>query len=210
MNKITKLFIDVDDTIIPSGEIICSLYNDKYKYHTDFKEAKFEECHIWTMTDVCPLLDQETMKDMFESDEFYEKAILFDGIKEMIDDFHFNVGLDIIFCSRGTPKNIAKKLKWIEKQFPYSTQLPIVGDWFKPIDKDMINMSGGIMIDDKKSNLDNCNAEHRILASYDGNFKKDWNINFEGFRADSVDNLRWIIGLILTERGYEENKNKSK
>lgn len=196
MSKITKLFLDIDDTIIPTGNIICEIYNDKFKNHINFKEAKFEDIKKWDMTDSCSLLTQDIMKDIFNSSDFFDRAHLFVGVKEMIDHF-YSVGLDIIFVSRGTPENISMKLKWISKLFPYSTQIPIVGAWDKEIDKDMINMVGGTFVDDKVSNLNSSNADKKILISVDGIFDKDWNKGWEGLKADSIDNLSWIISMIL-------------
>ena len=195
MNKIKNIAFDLDGVLWSAGDAVSLIYNNEFKNR---KEADFSKCLRWDMKDIMPLATMEWMEEVFNSSEFFDNVVLFDGIKELIYNLH-DKGYNILFVSRCGVKNARYKLSYLDKIFPFAIHLPVVASWDSILDKDLINLKNSIFIDDKKSNLDSSNADYKILFNEHGNYEVEWAKGWEGFRADSVDNLEWIIALILEQ-----------
>jgi len=204
MSKIDRVIFDFDGCIGSSGDAICQLYNLMYHDHPDFEDAKFENCKQYDMTDVCPLLNAERIEKLFASSDFWDYFVMFDGIKELIDEL-YNDGYDILFASRGTSNNIRHKTRYLTKHFPYATQIPLIGKWDKKISKSMINMENSIFIDDSVDNLFDSDATEKILFNEHGNFNLEWNKGWGEASASTINELRMHIYLILERYKYDHN-----
>lgn len=193
-----KVFLDFDGTLVNSGETICKIYNEKYKpKENGIKAADFKKCRDWPMSDVCPFMSYKELQQIFASGKFFEEIKFFEGMKEGIGDLH-RKGVDITIVSRGDDLNIMRKIIFISEALPYVTQIPVIAEWDKEIDKGCVNMSGGIFVDDKLSNILSSNAKHTILFNEYNKFDLDWNKgDYNGRKAHNSISLFNTINSLL-------------
>lgn len=196
MSKLKSIAFDLDGVLWSAGDVVAEMYNEKYSNHSNFTKADFSKCLRWDMSDTMPLANSEWMEEVFNSSDFFDRIVLFDGIEDMINRLH-EIGNRIVFVSRCGIKNARYKLSFLNKKFPYAIHLPVIADWNTMLDKDWINLKDCCFIDDKKSNLESSNATHKILFNEHGNYDVDWAKGWKGLKADSIDNLSWIISMIL-------------
>lgn len=160
----TDLFLDFDNTITSSSERICQMYNNKYKHHPNFKEAKWWETNQYNMLDVCTLATLEEIKDMFCKPEFFEGLEFINGnTYEVLQEV--NEKYNIIICSIGRRKNIAYKSLWLEDNLPFIENDIFVNNGTCVMSKEIVNMqvNPSIFIDDVISNLDSANADFSFI-----------------------------------------------
>lgn len=167
------LFIDFDNTIVNSTKAFCDIYNLRYYNHPNFIKADWQKSYLYNFSDVCPLLkNKEEVENIFCSETFF-------NILEFINNNTFNVieelsyKYKIIIPSIGWPKNISLKSLWIENKLPMIKEFILINNGDCSMDKRIIDMSGGIIIDDVASNL-NCNAERKICFGYKHDKNEEW------------------------------------
>lgn len=181
-----KLFLDVDSTIIDSIKAYCHTYNQAFKYHPNFIEAKWWLVENWDLRDQCPLV--LNVNDMFASETFFDYAEFINGnTKEIIEELcnKYNV----ITCSIGTIRNIQLKLDWLNENIPcIKNHIMLIKD-INTMSKETVNMQDSIFVDDVKSNLDSSNAMAKICFGDTYNWNKDWT----GLRAINWSDIGGIL-----------------
>ncbi len=199
--KLRGVVLDFDGTMVPSGEIICDMYNVEYANHPDFAEAKFENCMEYYMKDVCPLLTLDKMAEFFGSSEFFERAYLYNGVKDFIETVQ-RLGLNVFISSFGNVPNITKKVPYLNEINDELIYKNTIAPWGVKIEKDW-NMEGCVFVDDKTSNLDESNATYKVLYDNDGCFERDWNIDHTGkgytLACDYSVIMRMVINILAEE-----------
>ena len=82
---------------------------------------------------------------------------------------------EIIICTTGTPKNLAHKLNYVSKDFPFASFLPIYLKDSNGVGKSIIDMEDSIFVDDHIDNLKSSNAKYKILFKEENNHPKaEW------------------------------------
>ena len=162
MEKI-KLFLDFDSTIVDSVGAYVRTYNQIFKNHPDFKMGN-TNVKQYNMKDQCPLI--EYPNDIFSSKNFFNNLKFIN--KNTLDILNIlSLKFDIRICTIGTPNNISLKTKWISDKIPFIKQFYLLCNNFEDkkciMDKSIIDMSGGIFIDDIFENLDSSNAEYKFI-----------------------------------------------
>lgn len=188
MNKI-NLFLDIDNTITQSTKAFCSLYNDIYKYHKDFKQANWEKVNKWDFTDECPLC--ENVELMFADKRFFNRLNFIDkNMKETL--FNLDKKYNITLVSIGTYGNIALKSIWVAQNIPFIKNSIFIINKGCKMDKSIIKMTeDDILIDDHQDNLFSSSAGTKICFADLG--KKEWNEKWDGlFVNNSLDLLKII------------------
>jgi 5'(3')-deoxyribonucleotidase len=164
MNK-RNLFIDFDGTIANSIKAYCEYYRIMYRQIPDHTKVK-----RYNLSDQCPLVPLKEVNNIFGSQLFFDCLELmpnaFDVVKKLKDKFN------IILCSIGTFKNISYKSLWIEKHLPFIEDAILIRNKNCNMDKSIIDMNSGIIVDDVGENLATSNADIKIL--FDNDF--EWNI----------------------------------
>jgi 5'(3')-deoxyribonucleotidase len=188
-----NLFVDFDGVITNSVAAYCDAYNTINYEKDNFVPADYALVNRYDLSDQCPLVNtQDKVREIFASYEFWTWLTFMDGAKEtlkMLSD-KFNV----IICSIGTNINLSRKAKWIDRYLPFINSCVLINNANNFMDKSIVNMSDGILIDDVASNLTSSNAKHKIC------FGKiyPWNENLpEGYlRAKNWIEVEKIIGEI--------------
>lgn len=176
------LYIDFDSTLVMSDKAFARIYNETFKDHPEFVEAKWYEHKDWDYSHICPLLQtccedpRETLRDYYSSKEFFDYLEFFPDAKEVVEKLleQYN----IIICTSAVPKNAARKVLWIEEHLPNVDEILI-----------LINKSGqghgksrvpmmepdAIFIDDHPINLKSTKASSKYLfRSHETEYSLDW------------------------------------
>lgn len=172
-----KIFLDCDGCVIDTTGALADYYNEHYHTEEWFIEADGDRISKWNAIDEMPLMNGK-IEHIFESDFFWENVRLKKGAQQTIKHFVDDAN-EVYFLSIGSSTNIAKKTKFLKEHFPFvHRHIMLVQNKFLKMDKSIIDMSGGILIDDHINNLLTCNAEHKILFKDLG--EKEWNQIPEG------------------------------
>ena len=158
MNR--RIFLDFDNTICNSSQAFCRSYNYLYKDKPNFKLADWTKVEVYNFKDQCPLV--ENVNIIFESDEFWNSIDFINSntyeILEKLNEYY-----EIIICSIGTPKNLARKSLWINKNLPFVNNYVLLNNGTNIMDKSIVDMSNSIIVDDVTKNLDSSNAKVKII-----------------------------------------------
>ena len=176
----TKLFIDVDGVVLNPNDIICKLYNVHFQMHNDFIPAIGNKVSHWDYREQCPLAHKgehftsDIISYWFGCDEFWELADKYEPMENSRNIIKLlSYQYDIIFCSIGSDDNISKKALWLKKYFNgYKRILLATPDC--NISKSLVDMSDGIFLDDKMSNLESSNAKYKFAFGEVFEWNKYW------------------------------------
>lgn len=172
MGKI-KLFVDFDSVIVNTNKAFCDYYNRHYRHKKGYVFADHNACAVWNFHDVCPLAKNDVneifgKKELFDLLEIYRFA--YKTLEDLSNDY------EVIVVSLGTFSNISLKATWIKENLPFIKEVVMIGKNEEVImNKSVVNMKGGIFIDDVKSNLDSSNADRKILYGKKFKWNEDWN-----------------------------------
>ncbi len=180
----TDLYIDFDSTIVNSDKAVCKIYNDKYSWHKDFIEAKWENHSDWTYSCICPLVHKleddpiGKLKEFYASDEFFDSLEFYDDAKRVIS--LLTEKYKVIICTSAFPMNASKKVLWIEENLPQVDEIIILIDKAKNgYGKSRVAMmeQNSIFIDDHPENLKSTKAQSKYLFKIK---QKSYNANWDG------------------------------
>jgi len=171
-----KLFLDFDNTIVNSTKAFCDIYNLRYYNHPNFIKADWEKSYLYNFEDVCPLLKtKEEVENIFCSETFFRSLEFIDN--NTIDVIaELNNKYQIIITSIGWPLNISLKSLWIENELPMIKEFILINNGDCSMDKGIIDMSKGVILDDVESNLISSNADLKVCFGY----RHDKNENWQG------------------------------
>jgi len=168
MNK-QKIFMDFDGTIINSIKAFCYVYNNiKYPSHPEFRPAEWSLVERYDAKCQCPLV--ENVLELFEHPLFFKSAEFLNGnTYEVLEQL--NEKYDVILTSIGTFNNLSMKALWIKENLPFIKQCILLNNGANTMNKGIVNMQGGIIVDDVLSNLESSNADIKIIMGDE----YDWN-----------------------------------
>lgn len=165
-----NIYVDADDTIIESSKTVIQIINERY----DIQPPKtFDNLRNWNYTCIYPGMTGEEVEEIYSSPEFFARVKpnpeFLKVYKKHKNNFNF------IVVTKGQKRNLDLKEKWFKENFP---DMFFVGIEFTPdepqgFDKSVIDMTGGIQIDDRTDALLGTKAECKILLKNGKNFK--WN-----------------------------------
>ena len=166
-----KLFIDFDNTIVNTTKAFVDYYNTTFDF--DNKQLKEEEIIYYNFErfvdkDLC--LD---IKKVFERPKFYDQLKVYPGVLWALNELNKSGLFEIILVSNCTVRSMQLKLQWL-------TNMDMLRffDKFILLDngmshgKSLINMEGGILIDDHKLNHITSNAKYHF--AYKHNPRAEW------------------------------------
>ena len=166
-----KFFIDFDNTIIDTTDAFCSVYNELYCDHLNFKTAEPDLVNVYNFSDQCPLV--KNVLDIFEHPLFFKFAsFINDNTCKVLEEL--SVKYKLIICSIGTPKNLAYKARWLEEKLPFIKDYVLISNPVCKMNKSIVNMEGAVFLDDIPSNLYSSNAERKILFGKRYSWNKEW------------------------------------
>lgn len=176
-----KLFVDFDSVLVDTNKSFCDYYNTYYRHREGFKLADHNKCEVWNFYDTCPLAKDDVNK-IFGDKRLFDRLDLYPHAYRVL--LKLSKQYEIIIVSIGTFDNISNKNIWIKKHLPFIKEaIMLCKDNEVIMDKSVVDMTGGVFIDDIKSNLDSTNAERKILfgkkfiwnEEWKGEYCIDWN-----------------------------------
>jgi len=165
------IFLDWDNTLYNSTKAMTKLYNKIYNDDADYKEIK-----TWNATNFKYIRNSEQIERLFLDEEMYQEDMFYDGALKFINDYYSN----IVIVTVGRVDNLYHKSKLKNKLFPKVKLIGLENNDIYTLSKGLINMSGGIFVDDKADYLHQSNAEVKILFDPMG---YEWNEGYTGLRA---------------------------
>lgn len=150
-----KLFIDFDNTIANSSEVIVDMLNE----HFD-KNENFEKLRKYDFSDLFPECSYWDIEKFFNSDEMFERLKIFPNMIETVDafkDFFDEVSIVTI----GTKDNLENKKRFLKENNLELTFYGIENNGRS--DKSSVDMHNGVFIDDHIGCLHSSNAKIKIL-----------------------------------------------
>jgi 5'(3')-deoxyribonucleotidase len=181
-----KIFMDIDGTIINSYKALCYVYNNTYSNHKDFKPAQWYLIERYDAKCQCPLISN--ILELFDNPLFFENAEFlcgntYDVLKKVNEKY------DVIPTSIGTFTNLSMKAKWIRDNIPFIKQCILLNNGANTMNKGIVNMKGGIIVDDVLSNLESSNADFKIIMGDE----YEWNKSDKYVRCYNFADLERIL-----------------
>lgn len=150
-----KLFIDFDNTIANSSEVIVDMLNEHFGKHENFEKLRkydfsdlFPECSYWDI------------EKFFNSDEMFERLKIFPNMIETVDTFK-DFFDEISIVTIGTKDNLENKKRFLKENNLELTFYGIENNGRS--DKSSVDMHNGVFIDDHIGCLHSSNAKIKIL-----------------------------------------------
>ena len=155
--------------IVDTIAAIVELYNDDFQYYKKFKKIYPEDIDTWDFKE-CSCASTKFIDTYFNTKRFFDHLKFMPGAYNSI--MLLARKYDVYIVSHGYSPNLKLKKIWIKNNLPFDIEL-IGVNLKKYSDKACIDMSDGIFIDDKLSNIKSSNAKKNIL------FGKEysWNID---------------------------------
>jgi hypothetical protein len=166
---INKIYLDADGVIIQSVKAMVKLIKDKYG-------IDLEPCEVinWNFHDD---LSSKQVEDLFSDESFFDIVELYDGLFDFIKR-HTD---KITIITKGNSRNLELKgLLFEEYGF---NEVKYIG---LPLNKSKgcVDMSGALFIDDCVTNLNESNADIKILFR-EFNNNADWQRGWSGLEMRS-------------------------
>lgn len=150
-----KLFIDFDNTIANSSEVIVDMLNE----HFD-KNENFEKLRKYDFSDLFPECSYWDIEKFFNSDEMFERLKIFPNMVETVDAFK-DFFDEISIVTIGTKDNLENKKRFLKENNLELTFYGIENNGRS--DKSSVDMHNGVFIDDHIGCLHSSNAKIKIL-----------------------------------------------
>lgn len=150
-----KLFIDFDNTIANSSEVIVDMLNE----HFD-KNENFENLRKYDFSDLFPECSYWDIEKFFNSDEMFERLKIFPNMIETVDAFK-DFFDEISIVTIGTKDNLENKKRFLKENNLELTFYGIENNGRS--DKSSVDMHNGVFIDDHIGCLHSSNAKIKIL-----------------------------------------------
>ena len=150
-----KLFIDFDNTIANSSEVIVDMLNE----HFD-KNENFEKLRKYDFSDLFPECSYWDIEKFFNSDEMFERLKIFPNMIETVDAFK-DFFDEISIVTIGTKDNLENKKRFLKENNLELTFYGIENNGRS--DKSSGDMHNGVFIDDHIGCLHSSNAKIKIL-----------------------------------------------
>lgn len=150
-----KLFIDFDNTIANSSEVIVDMLNE----HFD-KNENFEKLRKYDFSDLFPECSYWDIEKFFNSDKMFERLKIFPNMIETVDAFK-DFFDEISIVTIGTKDNLENKKRFLKENNLELTFYGIENNGRS--DKSSVDMHNGVFIDDHIGCLHSSNAKIKIL-----------------------------------------------
>ena len=168
-----NLYLDIDGVIIDTIKCIVGLYNDDFYYYKDYKRIYPEDINTYDFSE-CMCANKDFINTYFNTKRFFDNVEFMENAQETI--YMLNNFYNITLVSHGFSPNLRAKVDWINYNLPF---VKFIGINLKESnDKSSVDMSNGIFVDDKVSNLISSNAKEKIIFGK----KYPWNIEDNGYK----------------------------
>ncbi len=171
------IFLDFDGVIVDSKKSFVDFYNKHYKEKQGYVFADHKKCNKWNFSDVCPLAIDD-IQHIFGQKELFDNLEFFPHAKETIEEL--SKDYKVVIVSIGTYDNIHHKSMWIKNNLScVKDSILLVKTEGDMLGKSIVDMKGGIFVEDVSKNLYSTNADIKIIYGP----KYSWNEDWEGLWA---------------------------
>lgn len=150
-----KLFIDFDNTIANSSEVIVDMLNEHFG-----KNENFEKLRKYDFSNLFPECSYWDIEKFFNSDEMFERLKILPNMIETVDAFK-DFFDEISIVTIGTKDNLENKKRFLKENNLELTFYGIENNGRS--DKSSVDMHNGVFIDDHIGCLHSSNAKIKIL-----------------------------------------------
>lgn len=150
-----KLFIDFDNTIANSSEVIVDMLNEHFG-----KNENFEKLRKYDFSDLFPECSYWDIEKFFNSDEMFERLKILPNMIETVGAFK-DFFDEISIVTIGTKDNLENKKRFLKENNLELTFYGIENNGRS--DKSSVDMHNGVFIDDHIGCLHSSNAKIKIL-----------------------------------------------
>lgn len=152
-----RIFLDFDGVIVDTIGTIVDLYNEDFKYYSDYKYIFPEQVNTWEFAE-CNCASKEYIDSYFNQQRFFDKLKFMPNAYENIRSLALNHKVIIVSC--GYSPNLRAKEIWIKNNLPFCKFKGVNLKCFP--DKSHIYMDGDVFVDDSSHNLITSNASIKI------------------------------------------------
>lgn len=148
-----KIFVDFDDTLAKSSDVVVEYLNERYGLN-----KTTQDIHDWCYRSICKQMTPTLVETIYSGDYFWNNVQLFGGAVDVL------AGHDVYLCTCGSDANLKRKSVFLkERGLPYKEAFVKTSDGNSGKDKRMYDMAGAIQIDDRADALLYTNAAVKIL-----------------------------------------------
>ena len=181
------LYIDLDNVVFNTIGTIKAMYDEDYRYYEDYEWIPAHKIQSYEFTEL-KYMTQKKLMEYFSSGRFFDRLECMEEAELSIMLLNKFGQFPVTFVSRGTAPNIKGKIEWVNTfNHLWGTNVSFEGIYI-PNSKSLINMRGGVLIDDELANLQNNSANHTICF---GDYT--WNKEYKGERVTDWVTLRKIL-----------------
>lgn len=152
-----NLYVDADDTVLQSSEAVIQILNTKNGTNKSINDLR-----DWGYKSIDGSLKHEDVEAIYNSPEFFSIVETNPGFDKMIEKLDGKVNVTIV--TKGRAENLELKRQYFTNRYD---DVKFCGILFDAEDhnfnKSMVDMRGGICIDDRVDCLRSCNANVKIL-----------------------------------------------
>lgn len=187
MSKL-KIYLDCDDTILNSSETVIDILNNRYGINKNIEDLK-----DWYYRSIVKNILPEQIIEIYSSDEFWSRV----KFKQSFLDFYnkYRNKFEWYIVTKGDSVNLEKKKKFLDGKLKKYYYIPLDFEDTNEFCKHMIDMEGGIQVDDRRDCLVDTNAACKILIT--NNRERYWNksvINADNFyRVSDWEEIQQIL-----------------
>lgn len=151
-----NLYIDFDNVITNSSEIIVELLNEKYHCNKNFNDLT-----EYNFSDLFPMLDYWDIEKLFKSEELFKRVKIIDGFNDFMK-LNSEKFEKLFVVTIGTKENLEMKRKFLtDNKLGFIELIGIENHGNN--NKSLVDMSDGILIDDNSECLRSSNAMIKVL-----------------------------------------------
>lgn len=176
------IYWDVDDVILNSGETIVGLLNQK-RQELGLQPRELKDLKDWGYKSILRDTNKNEIEALFESDDFWNRVKIKSEFIELMKSGILN-SYNHRIVTKGSSINRKKKFKKLSEDLNELNWEYFIGIENNR-DKSVVDMTGGILIDDNYDNLVKTNAQIKILLK--NGLTTDYNTNYGKY--GNIDNL---------------------
>lgn len=172
-HNIKNIYLDVDGVLWHSCQAVCDIINEKQG--TDFTG---DQIFSWNFKELCPTLTDKDVEEIFADPVFFQYVEWIDGALEFIKCHENNIKI----VTKGTENNIYNKRLFFNLHGLRNVE--IIGLSLSD-SKSVVDMTGGLFIDDCTKNLEETNAKYKVqFLEYNDNKNelREWIKGFDGLK----------------------------
>lgn len=168
--SLKTIYVDFDNVLVNSEKCIVDLYNEDFRYYKNFKPVNWWEIDTWNFKE-CSCANTQYINTYFNQPRFFDRLEIMPWAERVIEELGQIYKIRIV--TMGYSPNLKLKKEWLDAHFPYLKMIGV--NMKKHKHKGHIDMSDGVLIDDRSDNLFSSNAKDKVCFGEISSWNNDWN-----------------------------------